>query len=157
MGKLIAFLAFLCVLVSCSDNDPCDGFVPDVLTQFLFIELVDTNGNNLIENGTYSLNEIFTERNSDRFPAIIYTEEVDFIPANLHYNIEIGVVGNNGSNNLWSIDLSDDETDTLRMDLSIASQDCNGTFYQINEIVYNNQTLPVQDLGENRFQIQVVK
>ncbi|NAY91901.1 hypothetical protein GTQ34_08225 [Muricauda sp. JGD-17] len=157
MNKFSCYMVFLLVLVSCDDDNPCDGVTVDVLTQFLYVEILDVNGNNLIQNGTYSLDEVFTERNGNRFPAVIYTGEASFIDPSLQYKIEIGVVGDASSNNIWTVDLSDDETDTLRMDLSILSQGCSGTFYQINEIEYNNEILPVQNLDENRFQVQVIK
>lgn len=157
MRKILSFLLLPLVLVSCNDDDPCEDVRIDVLNQFLYVEIMDADGNNLIQNGTYALDEVFTERNGDRFPAVIYTEEATFIDPSFQYKIEIGVVGDTNSDNIWTITLSSSEIDTLRMDLGILEQGCNGTFYQINEVAYNGESLSVQNLDENRFQIQVIK
>nr|WP_299340230.1 hypothetical protein [Allomuricauda sp.] len=156
MKKFTALLALVLLLVSCNGDD-CDDFVPDILTQFLYIELVDANGANLIENGTYAITNIFTERNGNRFPAVVFTDNETFIAPEQRYKIEIGVVGNTGSNNTWTIELSDSETDTLQLNLAIESRDCNGTFYQIREAQYNDTSVNVEELGQNLFEIRVVK
>ncbi|MBQ4820922.1 hypothetical protein [Aquimarina sp. MMG016] len=155
--KQIFFLLSLFFMVSCSndDTDPCSVGVLDTSTdiglQNLFIELVDTEGNNLIENGTYSANDISISYNNSIITGVVFQQV-----QSIQYFIIMNIFGQEGDN-IFLINLNDTETDTLILNLSIEPGDlCLPDFRKLNAVTYNEIEQNIEDFeGENK--ITVIK
>lgn len=155
MKKIIA-LFFIIGIISCEEKDPCEGVNIDNIQQTLLIELVDSSGNNLIENNTYDANTIFVERDGFKRLPCVYTDE-SFIPDAFKNLIFLTIYGSKDKDNIWSIYLNDQETEILSIDLSIEDVSCSGTFYKILKVTYNGVTYEVEDLENNSYKISIVK
>jgi len=159
MKKLWPLIFGFALLNSCEeDTDPCEGVIDDVITQTLLIELLDENGNNLIENETYIANTIATERNGFITNPVVY-DETQFanLPKELKNVIVVNIFGEENQENIWSIILNEQETDILSIDLEIESTGCSGTFYNILAVEYNQEIRPVEDIGNNTYKIAIIK
>lgn len=157
-NKLLPILAIIFTISCNSENvEPCEGLVLDEIAQTLYIELLDSNNNNLIENGTYNKEDISTLRNGFVANPVVYDESDIFVPQELQNQIVVRVFGNEGDDNVVIIKLNDSEEDTLTMELKIESEGCSGRFYEIIEITYNGMAKEFTDLGENNYRITVIK
>ncbi|PRX56679.1 hypothetical protein [Flagellimonas meridianipacifica] len=132
--KKTLFIVMLCILYySCgsNDDDPCPEVVIDPIVQSIFIELVDNQGNNLIENGTFPAAGITAEFNDFLITGIVFTE-VD----GLENLITLNFLGSGGETT-WLINLNDQVTDTLVLDLSLNIGECGFNTYTLNSALYN--------------------
>lgn len=150
------YIALFCLLVlqSCKTNDDiiCDG--DPIPLRIIFINLVDMNGNNLIENGTFDSDEIEVSFNgySNTSPFFVNNPELE----NLIAVTVTGIVGNNA----YEIKLSSSITDTLLLNLdseTLGTGPCSGTYFTINSASYNNVTQTVEDLNNWSYLITVFK
>ncbi|MEM9078086.1 MAG: hypothetical protein AAGC43_13670 [Bacteroidota bacterium] len=156
MKKLISFLILSSLLLSCGgdDNDPCDGVITDPIVQSIFIELLDNEGNNLIENGTFPAEDITAEFNGFIITPVVFTEFEAI--KNL---ITLNIVGSEGENT-WLINLNEQETDTLVLDLALNTVECGFTSFTVISVFYNGvqQTLITNsDNPSGDITIQVVR
>ncbi|WP_422857983.1 hypothetical protein ACOKFD_11045 [Flagellimonas sp. S174] len=150
------FALLLCILcLSCggNDDDPCSGVIIDPIVQSLFIELVDDEGNNLIENGTFPANGITAEFNRFLITGVVFTE-VD----GLENLITLNFLGDGGETT-WLINLNDQVTDTLIVDLSLNEGECGFSTYTPNSALYNGieQVLSVDFDSAGDARIRVVR
>src|SRR5690606_34384367 len=94
---------------SCKTEDPLDGecyFIADTVPPWIFyVELVDANGNNLIDNGFYDKDNITVKLNDDDFDSLILDKEPDHL-------LPIWAIGKEGDNRLL-LTLSETDVDTL--------------------------------------------
>lgn len=156
-----SFLVLIATLMatSCSkEKDPCEGLVLDVIQQLLVVEIVNLNGDNLIENGTYEANTIFTDRNSTKTIPVVYDEsQLPNLPEELKNVIVINIFNSKSELNTVSIHLSEEEVDVLSMNLEVKSEGCSGFFYEIIGINYNQEPIEFEDIRNNYYKIIVVK
>ncbi len=146
---LLSFILFSCAN---DDNDPeiaCD--LIQAIGSNLYIDLVNGQGENLIENGTYNPNDITIDFNGNTFTGVITGVE------GIQNFVTVGVFGDDGDNTL-EIRLSDTETDTLVMNLtrSETGGPCAQFVFQLNSAIYNGVSRELQDFGGD-FLITVVK
>ncbi len=132
--KYILLILVLPLLSNCGNNDDdgIDCALFDPAQQQFFIELVDEQGNNLFENETFNREEILIQFNGLEFPGVF----TDFEP--LENFIVLEFFGEQGDNT-YQIVLSENETDTLILNLSIDSQICGIRFFNLNTATYNEQ------------------
>ncbi len=143
MKKTISFFTLVLLFLSCGgsdDNNPCSfphGVVIDPIVQSIFIELVDNQGNNLIENGTFLAEDITAEFNGFLITPVVFTEI-----EGLENLIALNFVGSGGETT-WLINLNEQETDTLVLDLTLNVGECGFSTYTLNSAFYNGveQTL----------------
>ncbi|MGZ0015535.1 hypothetical protein [Yeosuana sp. AK3] len=144
-------VCFLC-LFSCKNNDKedidCALFDPFIAN--LFVKLVDSEGNNLIENNTFIANNITILFNGNTFTNVVFTN----VPG-LENLMALNLIGVDG-NNLFEIKLSDKETDTLIMNLTTESKVCGLTFFKLNSVTYNETFQTLENFNGN-YMITVVK
>lgn len=146
------------VVISCKKKDSCDNFTLDLIQQTLVVQIIDSDGNNLIENGTYDATEVFTERNGDiRKPVVFNETELPDLPEELKNVIIVDLFDSKPEGKIIKIHLNDDEIDILSMDLKVLSEGCSGAFYEILEIIYNQETVLYEDIGNNYYIITIVK
>lgn len=153
MTKLTSFLfCFLC-LVSCNtdDDNGIDCSLFDPANPMLFIEMVDSDGNNLIENETFIADDIIILFNGYEFTNVVF-DEVDGIE-NL---VAFGLFGEEGDNTL-ELKLSDEVTDTLILNLMAENQVCGWTFMSLNSATYNGESQTIKDFNGGNYLITVVK
>lgn len=147
IGTLLCFL----ILFSCKDDkDEIDCSLFDPANPNLYIKLLDSNGNNLIENNTYKPNEITVSFNGQTITNVVFTTV-----KGLENLITLNVMGTEG-NNQFDIKLSNSETDVLIMNLSLISQKCGWKFYKLNSVTYNDEIVSIKDESGN-YSITVVK
>lgn len=112
MGKNFVICLALVVLFSCKTNDDpsstCQGIIDFAPPGIFLIELVDSEGNNLVENGTYLEEQIRARLNG----AILSEDLINTTYAEKENVITLFALGNEGPNQ-YLIDLSETETDTL--------------------------------------------
>ena len=116
-----AFFAFI-MLLSCGKNDDitssldgeCVGIIDTAPPGIFYIELVDSIGNNLIENGFYDRTKITTKLNGDEF-------DYQTLRSNENSDLEnllvVSTIGNEGDNR-WLLTLSETDVDTLDFKMS---------------------------------------
>ncbi len=141
------------MLFSCNSDDSetiCNPTL--VIESILFIELVNTEGENLIENGIYNPDDITIGFNGNIFTGVVFTgvQGVENV-------IVLNVFGEEGDNT-FDINLSDTETDTLILNISKEeiSDPCIQLVITVNEVIYNGESKELQDF-EGGFLITVVK
>ena len=154
--KKILLLITLTVFLSCGEKDPCEDVIIDILQQTLLIELVDSLGNNLIENNTYVADNIYVERDGYKNLPSVYSDE-SFIPDAYRNLIFLTIYGTEKNENIWTVFLNNEETDTLKIDLKTEDVSCSVTFYEILNVSYNDINYDLIDLGNNTYKITVVK
>lgn len=151
--RLFTFsLCFFC-LISCSteDNNDIDCTLFDPENFVLYIELVDHDGNNLIENETYIADEIKIVFGDYTMNNVIYYDSSS--KKNLIAFSLIGAVGDN----TFKIQLSDELTDTLVLNLKDGGQVCGWSFLLLNTASYNGQLQTIKKFKGNNHLITVVK
>lgn len=148
MVKYIVLSISLLFLMTC-DKEETDCAAVSCLAQTFAIEYVDAAGNNLIENGTYSLSDIIVSKdglqlnNAQQVPS---TSELQFF-----------LYGEEGDNN-YTINFNNNEADTLLLNLSLESKggECCPSLFNILKANYNNIETEIQ--GETyATKISVVK
>ncbi|WP_341215299.1 hypothetical protein [uncultured Wocania sp.] len=143
--KLITLLFCVLCFTACKTDDDngidCDLFDP--ANRNLFIELVDGNGNNLIENNTFVADDIKVLFNGNTITNVVFND-VEGIE-NL---IALSLIGEAG-NNTFEIQLSSEITDTLILNLKAESQICGWTFFSLNSATYNDVLQTIEDFNGN--------
>ena len=126
----LKLLAAVVLLSACKNDDGLDCSLVDCMVDQLFaIELLDSQGNNLIENGTFELTKIIVSANgNDLFVNTTTTENYLLF----YYK------GENGRQT-YDIQLNSSETDTLVLDLSKkeGQHKCCGPYFDVDEASYN--------------------
>lgn len=153
MKQLSLFILLSLFLFSCSSDDPevsCD-FIQAIGSN-LYIDLVNEQGENLIENGTYNPDDIIINFNGSVFTGAVFTEV-----QGIENFITIGVFGEDGDNT-YEIRLSDTETDTLILNLTREETGgpCSQFVFILNSVAYNGEIQEIEDFGGD-FLITVVK
>ena len=154
MKHLSLFILLSLFLFSCSSDDEpvvaCD--LKQAIQSNLYIDLVNGQGENLIEKGTYNPDDITIDFNGSTFTGTVFTGV-----QGIENFIAIGIFGEDGENTL-EIHLSETETDTLVMNLtrSETGGPCSQFVFALNSVVYNGETQDVQDFGGD-FLTTVVK
>lgn len=146
-------ILFFCLLFSCETEQP--QACPVVVVPDLLLSLVNDDGENLLENGTYDPEEITVTAGGITYMPNV--TDVDSLYQNL---INIRIKGVEGVNELL-IRLSDTEVDMLTLDLEehINESACGiYTSFTIIQAIYNDEVKEVQVFSDdfNKF-IQVVK
>lgn len=154
--RILTLLFCLIFIQSCkNDDETCDYALYDpVALRTVFIKLVDTNGNNLIENETYNSNNIEVSFNgyTNTSPFFENTPELENL-------IAVTVIGIEGDNT-YEIKLNNTITDTLILNLDseiLGNEPCTSTYFTINNTSYNNTNQTVEDLNNWNYLITVVK
>lgn len=151
-------VSFVLLLFFSCDSDPCEGVVADVITQQLYVEYVNAEGENLLTNGTYAAEEILVAFNGFSRAPFIYNDSYENVPQELQNRILLDVINLDDQPNIWTISLSANETDSLELFLSVESSGCSGTFYTIDDLKYNNTSLShTQFNNENIYLVTVIK
>ena len=155
MKRISLFILLSFFLFSCAndDNEPeiaCD--LIDAISSNLFIELINTEGENLIENGMYNPNDITIDFNGNTFTNVVFTEV-----EGIQDFVAVSIFGDDGDNTI-EIRLSETETDTLVMNLTRMETEgpCAQFVFQLNSATYNGVSRELQDFGGD-FLITVVK
>lgn len=155
MEKTLLLLCSVLVVVSCGSNDDtpladneCAGIADYLPPGKFLIELVDSKGINLIENGFYDWNRIVTKLNNEDFNYHTLTSRE---PSELDNLITIVPIGNEG-NNRWLLTLSETDVDTLDFSMSNIELDymsdgllyC-GNRFLLNSANYNGETINFEE------------
>lgn len=152
--RVYHLLLALLILQSCKTNDDVICNFDPIPLKNVFIKLVDTNGNNLIENNTYIKSDIQVTFNG-------FTNTNPFfenIPK-LKNLIAVTATGNEGDNN-YEIKLSSTKTDTLILNLTeniLGSESCPYSIFTVNTANYNGITQNLEDFYSSDYLITVIK
>lgn len=124
-------IIFCLVMVSCNsnDNDGVDCQLFDPAFETFSIELLDSDSNNLIENGTYDREEV----------QILYNgRSIGFI----NNTISFETVGDGET--IFTVFLNDATKDTLELDVDSTLGPCDITFYSVISAKYNNESMVIR-------------
>ncbi len=138
--KCFIALLYILLLQSCKTND--DIICGDPI-QFgnAFINIVDNNGNNLIENGTFNSDDIKVTFNG-------YTHTRPFFENSLKFEnlIFVTVVGEEGDNE-FKVQLSDSISDNLFLNLNKEGfyGPCGSAFFTLDSATYNGVLQTIED------------
>lgn len=150
MKTIVTLLCFL-ILFSCKDDkDEIDCSLIDIQVKMFLIKVVDSEGNNLIEDETYIANDISIIYNNNTITNVVIKNFEDY--KNL---IGLNIFGVEGENT-FIIKLSEEEMDTLVLNLSFKEAYCGLRFYTLNSATYNNKSITFEDFHGN-YLITVVK
>jgi len=116
----------------------------------LFIKLIDAEGNNLIKNETYIADDITVLFNESTYTNVVYNDV-----QGIENLIILNLIGIDGDNTV-KINLSNDITDTLILNLTAESEVCGWTFFTLNSATYNDEIKTIEDFNGN-YLISVVK
>lgn len=137
-------------LLSCSSNeDGIDCSLLDIAPQLFFIEYIDEDGHNLLEDGTYVHEEIEVMVDGEVMGEVYSFPEKTFLIIYEH-----GQLQNNDSD--YIIKLSSTETDIMQLDYSQKAGLCGTQIYTVERAVYNNEEMELQNYSGNE-KITVVK
>lgn len=150
MRNFIIFLCFLSIWSCKTDKDDIDCSLYDFESRSLFIKLVDTEGNNLIENETYNADDIIILFNDYEIKNVV-VKNVESINNLVVLNL-IGTAGDNEFN----IKLSNTEIDNLVLSLTAESAVCGYTFFKLNSVNYNGNNKIIEDF-KGDYLITVIK
>lgn len=149
MRKTVLLILTLFLFNSCTNNnqDEIDCRLFDPVIQHLLVELVDENGINLLENGTFDKETIKIRLNSAEFQAT----KLDIFENSIAIQLlEQGA-------KTYEIVLSETETDTLVLDLSIREQICGFQFYNLDKAIYNGEAQTIIFENNSDPKIRVIK
>lgn len=140
------------ILFSCQSDDDINCTSEPAFSPAVFIELVNVQSENLIENGIYIADDITIGFNESTFTNVVFTDSPQI--ANF---IGLNVFGEDGDNTL-EINLSDTETDILVLNINREQTGgpCSQSFFTLNSVTYNSESKELQDFGGD-FLITVVK
>ena len=127
-------IGFLSIFLLRCDNSRIDCATVSCIAQSLAIEFVDADGTNLIENGTYSIENIK-----------VLKDENQVNQNSSDKAIFILLSGQRG-NNTYQIDFGNSEVDILVLNLGQAGSDddCCGPSFSINNATYNGEEIEVE-------------
>ena len=136
--KYHALLYLFLGLYSCKEDDRLNEcYLIDCIAQTFSIELVDSDGVNLITNETYILDNIVIAKNNQQLNLnqIATDDTVYFF-----------VSGKNG-NNTYTIKLNETEKDELVLNLTRIKLEleCCGPYFRINSANYNGTEVEIID------------
>lgn len=150
MRSYLFTLLFVVTLISCSsEDDEIDCGVIDMVPEVFFIEYLDNEGNNLLDNGTYIHEEIEITVDGEVVGEVFTNTEETFliIP-------EFNAVQKNESEYL--IKLSPTETDVMQLEYSEETGICGHHIYTVENAVYNGEDMELERYGGNE-KITVIK
>ena len=152
MKSIYTCLLLSFFLFSCNSDDDVNCTSEPAFSPSVFIELVNAEGENLIDNGTYVAEDITIDFNDSTFTNVVFTDVPGI--ANL---IGLNVFGEDGDN-ILNINLSDTETDILVLNINREETGgpCSQSFFTLNSATYNGESRELQDFGGD-FLITVVK
>lgn len=148
------FLLLFCYisLFSCKNDDEpeIDCALYDPFISSLFIKLIDNEGQNLIENNTYIAEDITVSFNGYNYTNVVFNDV-----QGIENLINLNLIGVDGDNTV-KINLSQEVTDSLILNLTAESQICGWTFITLNSATYNGALQELEDFNGN-YLITVVK
>lgn len=146
-------LTVLLISQACKKDDPCsplDGAMyTSPVVPYISIELVDTEDNNLIANGTFTPSVIMVSVNGSEEQYGVFLGET---------KITIFPSGEKPSQ-IAVIKLNETMIDILEFNVTIEKNECNSIGYLLNAAIYNgeNQLFDFLDESELYPRIKVVK
>ncbi len=140
MKHIYTCLLLSFVLFSCNSDD-VDCISEPIFNGAIVIELVNVDGENLIENGTYNAEDITIAFNDSLLTGVVTTDFPEI--AN---RIVLNIFGQDGDNT-FDINLSDTETDELILNLTreATGGPCSQFALLLNAALYNSETIALQD------------
>jgi len=154
--KVLVFLIIGLLLFNCSSDEDTgiDCALFDPAFPSLHIKLVDTNGNNLIENGTVDPNEIILQNGLGfRFnpPNEFAVPDADI--RMFDNTINLGIP--NASTFEYLIQISDTGVITLDFSAELTRIPCDVTYFVPNRVVFDNQPLELREVFPLDFLIEL--
>lgn len=157
MKKIILLIITVTIFMGCSkneDEEEIDCSLYDPIFPSLYVRIVDSTGENLIDNGTIDPNNISVEGD---FPGAGF----QFVPENelLNSDADLRELDNslrlfnpNESTFQYTINLDDiDETIKINFTAELTRIPCDITFFKPIEGVYKNQALELREVRSLQF------
>ncbi|GAA4289849.1 hypothetical protein [Aestuariibaculum suncheonense] len=153
--RLVVFLLAVMLFSCSSDKDSgIDCMLYDPYFPTLYIKLVDAEGNNLIENGTYDIEGMSFENGlSYRVNPASEIEPVGSKIREFDNTVELGIP--NRTNFTYVIKLSEEEDITLDFTAELIESVCDIEFTLPKEVVYGDQLLELREVIPLQFLVEV--
>jgi len=143
MKNLVLILAFLALFSCNNDDDVIECALFDPIIQTFYVELIDNQGNNLFENGTFNSDDVVVSINGFDLSGVIFND----VPG-IENIIVLSLFGQAGDST-YEIQLSDTITDTLVLNLVEDGETvCNFTPLRVNAAIYNDVTQTIEDFDD---------
>lgn len=150
MKPYFFILLFALTLISCSSNDDeIDCSLVDIAPQIFFIEYIDNDGNNLLDNGIYLQEEVEVTVDGEIMGEVYSNSEGTFL---IIY--ELNAVQRNESD--YVIKLSSTETDVMQLEFSEKIGICGSHLYNVERALYNGEEMELENYFGNE-KITIVK
>ena len=154
MKKIITLVMIGLLFISCSSNDDgidCSLFDPQAPS--LFLKLVDSNGTNLIENGTIDPDEISILQGGDfRFnpphESANSNEEISEFDNTLQLFLRV-------ESTEYVIQLSETETISLDFSAELEELACNVSFYIPTAASSNGEDLEIREVLNQAYLVEM--
>lgn len=155
-GKFRVLIVFVFVLIiSCNKNDDdginCGTF--DAELPLLFVKIIDTSGNNLIENGTINPTNVNVEGDFS-------TASFQFIPANefddiSEFDNSLALSIPNESTFQYTINLDGFESIVLDFTAELTRIPCNIAFFKPIGVNFNTHELELLEIPPQQFLVSI--
>ncbi|MGB7394028.1 MAG: hypothetical protein WA913_06515 [Pricia sp.] len=149
MKKKYLLLILGMIFINCNDDDLCaipEGTIVDPINQQLSIELINNNGENLIDNGTYAESDIIVIHRGFEI-----TNSVNRNFESERKVIKIGISGTERGENVWLIQLNSAATDTLLLDIEQEMGDCGSISYIPRTAFYNGERKLLDTISDSKY------
>ncbi|MCM4158680.1 hypothetical protein DHB64_02080 [Antarcticibacterium sp. W02-3] len=135
-------------MISCNSNDDeIDCSLIDIAPQLFYMEYIDEDGNNLLDNGTYDREEIEVTLGGVVMGEVYTHPEKSFLVI-----YEYGQLQNN--ENDYIINLSSTETDIMQLEYSQKSGICGTFIYTVEKAIYNGEEMELETyLGNEKITV----
>lgn len=145
-------ISLFILLTSCSNSDKgeIDCSTIFIVPPSILLKITNANGTNLIENETYIGSEITIEINEEIHKNVV-NQNIESLK-----NLIIIPLNSTETEREYKINLSEIETDTLNLNVSLNEGACGILITKPNSAVYNGNTITIEDYNGD-YLITVVK
>lgn len=137
-------LPIIFLFIACADDESVDCATLDVVTKNILVEVVDSEGNNLIQNGTYKAEEISVRLKNSQTCCIGGVFED--VPG-LETLISVQLLPE--TETFYIIELSNEEEGELVVNNELESSECFGMIPTAISATYNSTSLQSRDFDSD--------
>lgn len=158
MKKYLLICVLFIVFINCKSDDGIDCELFDPAFPQLFVKFVDSDGNNLIKNGSINSDNIIVlnaEENS--VGTVILPNGFEVNPDSNPFNYTLKIFSPNSSSETYNIHLEENTIEVLTIESELKNIPCGISFYTPISATYNNMKITVNEENLLDFIITVIR